>query len=116
MLKWIGILDDNRVFGPFMIKTVSKKPGEMPESYKKMPPEGRIIGQGEWTFLDDTGNATEYPSFDVFIGYGTQTKSTPLSPNTCYFYKDLTRDYQKKYPDAGVKTVVVAYTFHQVYD
>lgn len=116
MLKWIGILDDNQVFGPFMIKTVSKKPGEMPESYKKMPPEGRIIGQGEWTFLDDTGNATEYPSFDVFIGYGTQTKSTPLSPNTCYFYKDLTRDYQKKYPDAGVKTVVVAYTFHQVYD
>ena len=116
MLKWIGILDDNQVFGPFMIKTVSKKPGEMPESYKKMPPEGRIIGQMEWTFLDDTGNATEYPSFDVFIGYGTQTKSTPLSPNTCYFYKDLTRDYQKKYPDAGVKTVVVAYTFHQVYD
>lgn len=116
MLKWIGILDDNRMFGPFMIKTVSKKPGEMPESYKKMPPEGRIIGQGEWTFLDDTGNATEYPSFDVFIGYGTQTKSEPPSPNTCYLYKDLTRDYQKKYPDAGVKTVVVAYTFHQVYD
>ena len=116
MLKWIGILDNNRMFGPFMIKTVSKKPGEMPESYKKMPPEGRIIGQGEWTFLDDTGNATEYPSFDVFIGYGTQTKSEPPSPNTCYLYKDLTRDYQKKYPDAGVKTVVVAYTFHQVYD
>ena len=23
MLKWIGILDDNRVFGPFMIKTVT---------------------------------------------------------------------------------------------
>lgn len=116
MLKWIGILDDNRMFGPFMIKTVSKKPGEMPESYKKMPPEGRIIGQGEWTFLDDTGNATDYPSFDVFIGYGTQTKSEPPSPNTCYFYKDLTRHYQEKYPDAGVKTVVIAYTFHQMYD
>lgn len=116
MLKWIGILDDNRAWGPFMIKTVSKKPGEMPESYKKLPPEGRIIGQGEWTFLDDTGNATDYPSFDVFIGYGTQTKSEPLSPNTCYFYKDLTRHYQEKYPDAGVKTVVVAYTFHQVHD
>lgn len=116
MLKWIGILDDNRVFGPFMIKTVSKKPGEMPESYKKMPPEGRIVGQGEWTFLDDMGNATDYPSFDVFIGYDTQTKSAPPSPNTCYFYKDLTRHYQEKYPDAGVKTVVVAYTFHQVYD
>ena len=116
MLKWIGILDDNRMFGPFMIKTVSKKPGEMPESYKKMPPEGRIVGQGEWTFLDDMGNATDYPSFDVFIGYDTQTKSAPPSPNTCYFYKDLTRHYQEKYPDAGVETVVIAYTFHQMYD
>lgn len=111
-LKWIGLRNDIDTFGPYMIIPKNKKPEEMPESYKLLPPEGSVRGHGEWTFLDEVGNTTVYPSFDVFIGNGTkiEKKSTPPTPNTFFLYKDLSRNYQIKYPNAGVKTVVVSYS------
>ena len=41
-MKWIGIQDDCNVFGPYSIKQSSRKPEEMPESYKLLPPDGRV--------------------------------------------------------------------------
>lgn len=109
-LKWIGIQDKNSAFGPYIVKNAHKNPEEMPESYKLLPPEGRIVGDGmEWTFLDESENPVNPLIFDVFIGYAALTKSTGPTPDTFFLYKDLTQFYQSKYPNAGVKTVVVSY-------
>ena len=110
-LKWIGIHDKSRVFGPYIVKNAHKNPEEMPESYKLLPPEGRIVaGSNEWTFLDESEHPVNPLTFDVFIGYTALTKSTGPTPNTIFLYKDLSQFYQSKYPDAGVKTVVISYT------
>lgn len=114
-LKWMGLQDANHFFGPYIVKSTSKKPEEMPESYKLLPPDGRMIGGGEWMLLDESGNATDYPPFDVFIGYYSNTRSVLPAYDMLCFYKDLTRHYQNKYPDAGVKTVVVSYAFKDFY-
>ena len=114
-LKWMGLQDANHFFGPYIVKSTSKKPEEMPESYKLLPPDGRMIGGGEWMLLDESGNATDYPPFDVFIGYYSKTRSVLPAYDMLCFYKDLTRHYQNKYPDAGVKTVVVSYAFKNFY-
>lgn len=108
-LRWIALQDDSNVFGPYIIKTISKKPEEMPESYKLLPPEAQIVGYGEWTFLDEAGTAIDNLSFDVFIGYAAQTKDVDRTPTAIYLYKDLTAYYQTKYPEASIKTVVVSY-------
>ena len=113
--KWIGIQDESHAFGPYIVKRTSKKPEEMPESYKILPPDGRIITGMEWTFLNESGNATDYPPFDVFIGYSSKIRSVMPGYNMLCFYKDLTQFYQDKYPKAGVKTVVVSYTFKGFY-
>lgn len=107
--KLIGIKEDNNVFGPYTVKSTSKKPGDMPESYKILPPDGKVASAGEWTFLDKSDNTTNYPSFDFFIVRPTKTKSIDRTPYVVYLYKDLTKHYQDKYPEAGAKTVVVSY-------
>ncbi|WP_410074084.1 DUF4377 domain-containing protein [Alistipes putredinis] len=108
-LRWIALQDDSNTFGPYIIKTISKKPEEMPESYKLLPPEAQIVGYGEWTFLDEAGIAIDNLSFDVFMGYAAQAKDIDRTPTVVYLYKDLTEYYRTKYPEAGVKTVVVSY-------
>lgn len=110
-LKWMGLQNVNHIFGPYVAKKTDKKPEEMPESYKLLPPEGRIVaGSNEWTFLDESEHPVNPLTFDVFIGYTALTKSTGPTPNTIFLYKDLSQFYQSKYPDAGVKTVVISYT------
>lgn len=111
-LRWIALQDDSSAFGPYIIKTISKKPEEMPESYKLLPPEAQIVSYGEWTFLDEAGIAIDNLSFDVFMGYATQAKDIDRTPTAIYLYKDLTEYYRTKYPEAGVKTVVVSYETH----
>lgn len=111
-LRWIALQDDSNTFGPYIIKTISKKPEEMPESYKLLPPETQIVGYGEWTFLDETGIAIDNLSFDVFMGYAAQAKDIDRKPTVVYLYKDLTEYYRAKYPEAGVKTVVISYKTH----
>lgn len=114
-LKWMGLQNVNHIFGPYVAKKTDKKPEEMPESYKLLPPNGNVNGAMEWTLLDESGNATDYSPFDVFIGYYSKTKSAMPAYDMLCFYKDLTQHYQDKYPEAGVKTVVVSYTFKDFY-
>lgn len=109
-LRWMALRDDDTAaVGPYVIKTGSKTEEEMPESYKRLPPEGQVNGYGEWTFLDEAGEAAGNLSFDVFMGFAPQDKSAGNTANTIWLYKDLTEHYQAEYPEAGVKTVVVAY-------
>lgn len=118
-LKWIGIQHESHVLGPYIVKTENKKPEEMPESYKILPPDGTVASGAEWTFLDESGNTTNHPSFDVFIVRPTKTKAVDRTPYVVYFYKDLTRYYQGKFPAAGVNTVVISYKvllFNVIYE
>ena len=82
---------------------------EMPESYKLLPPEGNVVGYGKWTFSDEQGNETNYLSFDAFMGRSAKSRNVDLTPDVAYLYKDLSKYYKNKYPQAGVKTVVVSY-------
>lgn len=100
--------DDSNMLTPTFIKSMNKTPEEFPGSYTILPPKGNIVGFMEWTFLDEYGNETNYPSFDVFFGYAADARSIQ-TPNTAYLYKDLTELYKNKYPKAGVKTVVISY-------
>ena len=106
-----NLKDDKNTLGPYIIKSENKDPEKLPESYKLLSPEGNVEGFiGGWSFLDEEGNETSYPSFDVFVGHSAKSKSFNLAPNTVYLYKDFTEHYKNKYPEAGVKTVVVSYT------
>lgn len=108
--KWFAINNDINALGPGLIKKTDKTQEELPEVYKILPPEGQVNGFMEWSFLDEDGNETGYPSFDVFVGPAAKSKSVDLTPNIVYLYKDLTEHYKRKYPEAGVKAVVVSYT------
>ena len=108
LMTWIAIKDDSNMLTPTFIKSMNKTPEEFPGSYTILPPKGNIVGFMEWTFLDEYGNETNYPSFDVFFGYAADARSIQ-TPNTAYLYKDLTELYKNKYPKAGVKTVVISY-------
>lgn len=109
ILKCIALQDENKVLGPYIIQTKSKAPEEMPESYKILPPDAQIVGYGEWIFLDEAETPIDNLSFDVFMGYATQTKDVDRTPSAIYLYKDLTEYYKTKYPEANVKTVVISY-------
>ena len=108
--KWFAIKNDINALGPGLIKRTDKTQEELPEVYKILPPEGQVNGFMVWSFLDEDGNETSYPSFDVFVGPAAKSKSVDLTPNIVYLYKDLTEYYKRKYPEAGVKAVVVSYT------
>ena len=115
--KWVIIDNTEQMQGKGILKQVNKNPEEFPESYKLLPLSGKgsISGYMEWTFLDESGNETSYPPFDVFIVRGAQTKSENTTLITPYLYFDLTEYYQKQYPQAGVRTVVVSYAIPMTY-
>ena len=79
--KGIAIKDDDDLFGPSIIKSTNRNPEEMPESYKLLPPEEQVQGFMEWTFSDESGNATDYPSFDVFVAHSSRSKSVGPAPD-----------------------------------
>ena len=108
-LRCIAIKDDNNALEPCIIKSENKDPEEMPDSYKLLPPKGNVEGFMEWTFLDEYGNENNYPSFDVFLGRSAKSRNVDLTPDIAYLYKDLSKYYKNKYPQAGIKAVVVSY-------
>lgn len=109
LVKWVAIKDNSTMSSPKFIKSRHKKDEELPDSYTMLPPKGNAMGWIEWTFLDEYGSETDIPSFDVLIGHFKETRSTGPTPNMACLYKDLTEYYKNKYPEAGVKTVVVSY-------
>lgn len=108
-LRWIAIKDDKNTIGPCIIISRNKDPEKMPESYKLLPWEGNVYGFMGWQFLDEEGNETNYPSFDVFASRSTKSRTFNPAPNTVCLYEDLTEYYKNKYPETGVKAVVVSY-------
>lgn len=84
--KWLAIKDDTNVLGPGLIKRTNKTQEEFPEVYRILLPEGQVNGFMEWSFLDEEGNETGYPSFDVFLGYSARSREAGVTPNLFYLY------------------------------
>lgn len=97
--QWIWLDAGNHIVKQGTIERQHKDWTEFPDSYKLLPPERQVTDSMEWTFLSDE-NAYTFDTFIIRNGLYYQFA----------FYKDLTEHYRNKYPEAGVRTVVVAYT------
>lgn len=124
MNNWLLADNNNEVMAYGALSKKDVDSSDFPESYKLLPPDGQVVSSMEWTFyyiLDDV--KTEYHSYDVFmvepkvdnesaVSSGKEKEYSPSPVETQpWMYEDLTEYYKAKYPDAGVKTVVVCQTF-----
>ncbi|MCD8318778.1 MAG: DUF4377 domain-containing protein [Paraprevotella sp.] len=108
--KWIIVDDRGKMLGTGTLKTTHKDYEEFSSSYQILVPSGQVYGYMEWIFLDEAGNKA-YPPFDVFLTEkSTSTRSDYRVAPIPNLYYDLTEYYKSKYPEAGVKAVVVSYT------
>lgn len=88
-------------------KTVDDK--DFPDSYKLLPPEGQVTATERWTFR--IGNASDRVSLtmDAFIiALPGSTGNSDGIRSQIWLYQDMTQYAQEVFPDAGVKTVVIA--------
>ncbi|UVS38170.1 hypothetical protein NXV60_16265 [Bacteroides fragilis] len=90
-------------------KKRKKSPGRNARILQITSSRRKCVWLWEMDFLDEQGNETNYLSFDVFMGRSAKSRNVDLTPNVAYLYKDLSEYYKNKYPQAGVKTVVVSY-------
>lgn len=108
---WLILDNDGALVGNGVLGRNGKKLEDVPETYKILPfPDGLSLrGYGEYKFLDEAGKTSVYPDIDVFTCVVSETKDDVFFDVVVYLYKDLTDYYKTKYPEAGVKTVVVSY-------
>ena len=107
--KWFLLDADMHTIEKGSLITRSKDIAEFPEEYKLLPPERKVSGYGEFNFVKDTGIEDIVMQYDVFVS--AQNRSKDIKPQSIgiWLYKDLTAYYQSKYPEAGVKAVVIRY-------
>lgn len=97
------------LMGAGKLERKTRTDDNFPDSYKLLPLEGQVMGKEQWTFI--LGPITDRTSLtmDAFIvrlpggtGNGGGTRAY------VWLYQDLTESVRKEFPDAGVKTVVIA--------
>ena len=81
----------------------SKELTEFPESYKLLPLEIKNYEFGEFNFVTSDDTEDYVMQYDVFM-YVVAPQIVDI-----WLYKDLTAYYQRKYPAADVKAVVIRY-------
>ena len=108
--RWLLVNDKKEIDMLGFIKKEDKNSSDFPESYKNLKPEGTVTGTMEWTFIigDDPENEENAIKYDVFICNPSKSISAGPTP-VPHFYKDYTKYYQEKFPENGVKNVVVSY-------
>ena len=64
----------------------------------------------QWDFLRDAGAEGDAERYDVLVGRRAGVRS-PAAPESVrlWLYKDLTAYYRGKYPEAGVRAVVICH-------
>lgn len=83
---------------------------ELPESYKILPLKGNMLGCMQCDFIKDVDSEESVMKYDVFFSTTNSTTKSFDRPVFPWLYKDLTAYYQNKFPEAGVKAVVIRYT------
>ncbi|MDE6147457.1 MAG: DUF4377 domain-containing protein [Bacteroidales bacterium] len=119
--RWQLCDKENAILAYGTLQLRGKDSSEFPESYLNLPPSGSVTGSMEWTFIYKFGGEMVELSYDVFItapalkstdDKNIAVKSTaamnmlPARHYNASLYKDVTDYYARKYPDAGVRTVV----------
>ena len=111
--KWFLLAPDNNVEKWGQLKRVSMSADEMPEIYRIFPPDdpGSIRGYGRLEFMELGDDDNSLMQFDIFFAPSARSKADQPIPHSfrLWLYKDLTEEYQKKYPDAGVEAVIIRY-------
>ena len=111
--QWLLLAPDNNVEKWGQLKRVSMSADEMPEIYRIFPPDdvGSIRGYGRLEFIEQGDNDNSLMQFDIFFAPSASSKADYPIPHSfrLWLYKDLTEEYKKKYPEAGVEAVVIRY-------
>ena len=111
--QWLLLDSDNNVEKWGQLKRVSMSADEMPGIYRIFPPEdaGSIRGYGRLEFMELGDDDNSLMQFDIFFAPSARSKADQPIPHSfrLWLYKDLTEEYQKKYPEAGVEAVVIRY-------
>ena len=117
--QWLLLAPDNNVENWGQLKRVSMSADEMPEIYRIFPPDdaGSIRGYGRLEFIEQGDNDNSLMQFDIFFAPSASSKADYPIPHSfrLWLYKDLTEEYKEKYPDAGVKAVIVRYCVEDNY-
>ena len=117
--KWLLLAPDGNVEKWGQLKRVSMSADEMPEIYRIFPPDdaGSIRGYGRLEFIEQGDNDNSLMQFDIFFAPSARSKSDRPIPHSfrLWLYKDLTEEYKKKYPEAGVGAVVIRYCVESSY-
>ena len=117
--QWLLLDSNNNVENWGSLKRVSMSVDEMPEIYRIFPPDDvySIRGYGRLEFMKLGDNGNSLMQFDIFFAPSARSKVDQPIPHSfrLWLYKDLTEDYKKKYPDAGVEAVIVRYCVENNY-
>ena len=117
--KWFLLDRDGNVGKWGQLKRVSMNADEMPEIYRIFPPDdpGSIRGYGRLEFIEQGDNDNSLMQFDIFFAPSARSKADQPIPHSfrLWLYKDLTEEYKKKYPEAGVEAVVIRYCVESSY-
>ncbi len=98
---------NNSVWRYGTLEVRDKDVSELPDSYKLLPVEGQTTGMRGWTFIYNDGTHNEGVVCDCFSVLISGVSGTNTAHYQLWLYQDLTEKYKEKFPDAGVKTVVL---------
>ncbi len=108
---WFLLDAEKNVAAQGVLRSERKEYGEFPEACRRLlPPEGEVLEYMQWDFLGDAGAEGDAERYDVLVGRRAGVRS-PAAPESVrlWLYKDLTDYYRDKYPEAGVRAVVICH-------
>ena len=104
--NWIQLDMNGGFFDKGIIKREARKPADFPTSYQILPVKN-VRSMQRWTFQTVESSSRLSETYDVFIARAaTAGRDYDATPYHVFLYRDVTKEYQQKYPDAGVKAVV----------
>ena len=106
IFKWIQLDLNGVFFDKGIIKRESYDSADFLDSYNLLPIKN-VKSSARWTFQTVESSSRLSETYDVFIApAATAGRDIDATPYHVFLYRDVTKEYQQKYPDAGVKAVV----------
>lgn len=107
--KMLELIDCNGV-QQFKYGIEWKQSAEIPNQFHKLLPEGQIVAAGDWILhetIEDAGVDSFFVMMERVSGGLSSRAEQPLYVRP-WLYKDYTEYYNTLYPNAGVRSVIVA--------
>lgn len=107
---WFLLDAEKNVAAQGVLRSERKDYGEFPETCRRLLlPEGEVLGYMQWDFLGDAGAEGDAERYDVLVCRRAGVRSPARESVRLWLYKDLTAYYRDKYPEAGVRAVVICH-------